>query len=76
MINIGKLIQQQVKERGLSVTWLAHELNYSRTNVYKIFDKQSIDTDVLLRISIALEYDFFAIYSAEVVTKRRGSTRK
>lgn len=66
MINIGELIHEQVKKQGLSVTWLAHKLNYSRTNIYKIFDKSSIDTDVLLRISSALDYDFFAIYSSEL----------
>ena len=66
MINIGELIHEQVKKQGLSVTWLAHKLNYSRTNIYKIFDKPSIDTDVLLRISSALDYDFFAIYSSEL----------
>ena len=69
MINIGKLIHEQVKRQGKSVTWLAQQLNYSRTNLYKIFDKTSIDTDVLLRISQALNYDFFALYSQELSSR-------
>lgn len=69
MIDIGKLIHEQVKRQGKSVTWLAQQLNYSRTNLYKIFDKTSIDTDVLLRISQALNYDFFALYSQEFISR-------
>lgn len=69
MIDIGKLIHEQVKRQGKSVTWLARRLNYSRTNLYKIFDKTSIDTDVLLRISQALNYDFFALYSQELSSR-------
>lgn len=62
-MHIGKLIKQRMDEQGKSVVWLARQLSYSRTNVYKIYDKASIDTDVLLRISSILEYDFFSLYS-------------
>ena len=68
-MHIGKLIRQKMEERHKTVVWLAKELAYSRTNVYKIYDKSSIDTDVLLRISIILEYDFFKIYSDEIESK-------
>ena len=66
MVDIGKLIHEKVCEQGRSVTWLARKLNYSLTNIYKIFEKPSIDTDVLMRISDALDYDFFAVYSREL----------
>ena len=62
-MHIGSLIRQQVSEKGLTVTWLAEQLPCSRTNVYKIFRKRSIDTDVLLRISRILDYDFFSLFS-------------
>lgn len=62
-MHIGKLIKQRMDEQGKTVVWLARQLSYSRTNVYKIYDKASIDTDVLLRISSILEYDFFSLYS-------------
>lgn len=63
MINIGELIHEKVAEKGLSVTWLAKRLNCSRTNVYKIFDRRTIDTGTLFRVSIALGFDFFEILS-------------
>ena len=66
-MHIGKLIKQQMDEQGKSVVWLARQLSYSRTNVYKIYDKSSIDTDVLLRISILLQYDFFKLYSEDLI---------
>ena len=62
-MHIGKLIKQQVEEQGKTVVWFAQQLSYSRTNVYKIYEKSSIDTDVLMRISLVLHYDFFKLYS-------------
>ena len=63
MVNIGELIHEKVTDKGLSVTWLAKRLNCSRTNVYKIFNRRTIDTGMLFRISIVLELDFFEILS-------------
>lgn len=65
-MHIGQLIKQEMDKQGKTVSWLARELSYCRTNVYKIYDKKSIDTDLLLRISILLKHDFFAYYSNEL----------
>lgn len=72
MLEIGTLIRQKLKERKRTIVWLAENLSCSRTNVYKIFDKRSIDTDYLLRISDILDYDFFELYSKEL-TKRKDN---
>lgn len=66
MIHIGKLIRQKMEERQRTVVWLAQRLSCSKTNVYKIFDKYSVDTDTLARISTILEFDFFSLYSKEI----------
>ena len=65
-MHIGQLIKRQMNKQGKTVSWLARELAYCRTNVYKIYDKKSIDTDLLMRISTLLQYDFFAAYSKEL----------
>ena len=65
-MHIGRLIKQQLEAQDKTVSWLARELAYCRTNIYKIFDKKSIDTDLLLRICILLQYDFFSAYSKEL----------
>lgn len=65
MIHIGQLIKQELEDQGRTVVWFAKRLSYSRTNVYKIFDRPTIDVDVLMRISILLGTDFFKIYTKE-----------
>jgi plasmid maintenance system antidote protein VapI len=62
-IHIGKLIQAKMEAEGRSVTWLAKQLHCYRSNVYKIYQKQTIDMDLLLRISKILKTDFFNYYS-------------
>ena len=39
---------------------------FSRTSIYNLFDKPSVDTDILIRISIVLKTDFFKVYSQEL----------
>lgn len=66
MIHIGKQIRQKMEERKETVVWLAKHLSCSRTNVYKIFEKNSVDTDILARISIILDFDFFSLLSEDL----------
>lgn len=63
MIHIGQLIEEELHRQERSVTWFANKLYCDRTNVYKIFKKQSIDTELLLRVSLILNNDFFQYYS-------------
>lgn len=65
-MHIGRLIKEQMEAQGKTTSWLARELSYCRTNVYKIYDKKSIDTDLLLHISSLLKYDFFELYSEKI----------
>ena len=46
-------------------SWFARELYCDRTNVYKLFRKESIDTLLLFRISTVLSHDFFKYYTDE-----------
>lgn len=62
-LHIGKLIKAELARQGRSITWLAEQLNYSRQYVYKIFSRKWIYTDLLLKISDILDYDFFKCYS-------------
>ena len=63
MIPIGRLIQEKLKEQNRTVVWLSQQMPCRRENLYKIFRKDNIDTEVLLRISQILHYDFFRYYS-------------
>lgn len=65
MIHIGQLIETELHRQERSVTWFANKLYCDRTNVYSIFKRKSIDTELLLRISCILNYNFFNYYIAE-----------
>ena len=58
-IHVGELIKERLKEEGKSVVWLAQELGCHRTNVYNIFEKNSLDTNIIRRISIIMRHNFF-----------------
>ncbi len=65
MIHIGKLIERELRRQERPVSWFARKLYCERTNIYDIFKRQSIDTDMLLRISVVLNHDFFRYYASE-----------
>ena len=65
MIHIGELIRKRMLEIERTPSWLARKINCDRTNIYKIFQRPSIDTALLSRISKALDHDFFADLSDE-----------
>lgn len=65
-MHIGQLIRVELVRQQHSATWFAQAMGCSRTSVYKIFEKSSIDTDLLLRICDVLKVDFFRIYSGEL----------
>ena len=65
-MHVGNKINEVVREQGRSIKWFAERLNCDRSNVYKIFRKPSIDTDLLQHICIILEHDFFLDVSNEM----------
>lgn len=59
MVNIGQCIKEELLRQERTVTWLARKLNCTRAAVYRIMDKNSIDTQLLQSISVILKYNFF-----------------
>jgi hypothetical protein len=47
-----------------SAVWLAKQLNCDRSNIYRIYQKEVIDTCLLFNISKVLHFDFFQFYSS------------
>ena len=62
-IHIGHLIQTQLKADQRSASWLAREIGCSRNHLYKVFRKPSLDGELLLRISKAMNFNFFQYYT-------------
>lgn len=61
MKHIGKAIKEVFdrQPRSCTATWFARQINCHRANVYDIFSRSSIDCELLERISIALNHNFF-----------------
>lgn len=68
MIHIGHKIKEvfDAMPRRYTVVWLAEQLHCTRPNVYDIFDRPTIDTALLEKISLVLNHDFFADLSADL----------
>lgn len=68
-VHIGKEIQRVMEQRGVSVVRLARDYGCSRIHMYRIFEKASLDTAMLMRFSMLLGHDFFQLYSDELQQK-------
>lgn len=64
-IHIGKLIKAQAKIKRLSQEMIGQKINTTKQNVGNIFRRKSIDTELLLKICEALEFNFFEYYYNE-----------
>lgn len=71
-MHIGKLIKEVIDSKGLSTGAVLKLFAVSRTNYFNIIERESIQTDLLLRISVALDYDFFRHYSAKIPFAKSG----
>ncbi len=58
-IHLGNMIKRELKAQGRSVSWLARTINMERSSIYKIFDRNSLDVGLLIRISVVMDHDFF-----------------
>lgn len=61
MYHIGRHIREvfDLQPKTHNIEWFASQLNCKRANVYNIFNRRTIDTELLARISAILDHDFF-----------------
>jgi plasmid maintenance system antidote protein VapI len=62
-INMGKLIHDKLNENDRSVAWLAKKVYRSPSALCKLLKHDTINHELLLRISKVLDYNFFSCYS-------------
>lgn len=58
-----------MEQRHRSVIWVSKQIACERTNVYNIFAREDINTSLLRKLSIILEYDFFKELSKDTFKK-------
>ena len=67
-IHIGHLIREELRRQGHNNEWLADRVGVTPRTLQRIYNRPSIDTQLLFRISIELHTDFFCSYSAYLST--------
>lgn len=69
-IHLGKKISEVAASRGLGATELGKQLNTTRENVYSIYDRELVDTPLLLKCCRVLDHDFIQyLYEEEPLLK-------
>lgn len=58
-LHIGHMVKSVFDKSGLSVAEFARRIHCARPNVYAIFERNDIGVEQLLKISVALEHNFF-----------------
>lgn len=67
---IGQIIKDVVEAKDYRASVLAKKINLSRNNIYDIYERSSIDTELLKKIGRVLEYDFFQhLITPETISK-------
>jgi hypothetical protein len=61
-LHIGEKIKARAKELRIGPTELAGMIDTSKQNVYGIYRRRTLDSDLLRKISLALKFDFFSTY--------------
>ena len=62
-IHIGNLIRDELRRQGRTNQWLADQLSIDRRTLQRLYNKPSIDTQMLFRICQILGKDLFIHYS-------------
>lgn len=63
LIHIGNLIRDELRRQGHTNAWLAERIGVTERTLQRIYNKASIDSQQLLRISVVLHVDFSVFYS-------------
>ncbi|REC49009.1 transposase [Chryseobacterium pennipullorum] len=66
-IHIGRCIRERMEELNVSIARTCKFLNATEPEVHKMFGKKSMDSELLLKWSKLLEYDFFRIYTQHLI---------
>ena len=73
-IHIGYFINQRVTENGIEISRICNFLKCTEKEISNMYESKSLDTELLLRWSKLLEYDFFRVYSQHLILYAPPST--
>lgn len=82
-IHIGEMIEKIVAESGIEISRLCNFMKCSEEEILTMHKAKSLDSEILLKWSKLLDYDFFRVYSQHLIlyappsaTKKTLQTKK
>ncbi|AZA83292.1 transposase [Chryseobacterium lactis] len=66
-IHIGTFIKQKVLESEMKISRICNFFKCTEEEIEVMYEAQSLDTEILLRWSKLLKYDFFRIYTQHLI---------
>ena len=66
-IHIGTLINQRVTESGIEISRICNFLKCTEEEIQQMYESKSLDSEILLKWSKLLEYDFFRVYTQHLI---------
>lgn len=66
-IHIGKMIENTVAESRIEISRICNYFKCSDDEIVKIYQSKSLDTEILLKWSKLLQYDFFRMYTQHLM---------
>lgn len=66
-IHIGQIIEKAVTESGIELSRICNFLKCTEEDIKEMYESESLDTEILLKWSKLLEYDFFRLYTQHLV---------
>ena len=71
-VSLGTIIKNKVEEKGLSQAEFARRIGLQRQNIVRtVFEKESLDTNLLCVISEVLDCNFFNYFQSDNVEDRK-----
>ncbi|WP_209390861.1 transposase [Chryseobacterium sp. RR2-3-20] len=66
-IHIGQMIEKRVTESGIEMSRICNFFKFSEEELKAAYSQRSLDTELLLKWSKLLDYDFFRIYTQHLI---------
>lgn len=75
-IHIGQMIEKKVTESGTEMSRICNFMKCTEEEILKMYKVPSLDTELLLKWSKILEYDFFRLYSQHLILYAPASAKE
>ncbi|MGC4128508.1 MAG: transposase [Bergeyella sp.] len=66
-IHIGQMIEKEVAERGIELSRICNFLKCTQEEATEMYKQENLPTDILLKWSKLLDYDFFRLYTQHLI---------